>query len=381
MELTEEEAERQAGFRKFAAERVQPYASAADRDGAVSEDIIGALADSGLLGAAIDHRFGGGGLDETSYGLLCEEIGRACSSTRSLLTVQNMVGRTIQRWASPALKEHWLPKLASGEAVAGFCLTEPEVGSDAAHVATTIAGAGEALVVTGRKRWVTFGARADVYLVLGMAEQGPTVVLVERDRPGIVVEPVDGLLGLRAARVADVEFDGTEIPADNVVGKAGAGFSHMVATTLDHGRYSVAWGCIGIASAALADSVEYALGREQFGAPIATHQLVRQMVAGMHVGVRSARGVCLAAGRLRDRRDSRAVQETLLAKYLAARTAASATRDAVQIHGANGCGPGYGVERYFRDAKVMQIIEGTDQLLEVAISDFAYRENAPEVRR
>lgn len=381
MELTEEEAERQAVFRNFTAQHVRPYASAADRDGAVPEDMIAALADNDLLGAAIDRGFGGGGLDETSYGLLCDEIGRACSSTRSLLTVQNMVARTIQRWASSALKERWLPKLASGEAIAGFCLTEPEIGSDAAHVATTIAGAGETLAVTGRKRWVTFGARADVYLVLGMGEQGPTAVLVERDRTGVSIEPVGGLLGLRAARVADVEFHDTEIPVENVVGKPGVGFSHIVATTLDHGRYSVAWGCIGIASAALAESVDYALGREQFGAPIATHQLVRKMVAGMHVGVRSARLVCLAAGRLRDRRDSRAVQETILAKYLAARTAASATRDAVQIHGANGCGQDYNVERYFRDAKVMQIIEGTDQLLEVALSDFAYRGQAREGRR
>lgn len=381
MEITDAEAEHLAVFRAFARDEVAPFATSADRDGAVADRVVGALAERGYLGAAISAAHGGAGLDEVAFGLLCEAVGGACSSTRSLLTVQSMVGRAIERWGSAAQKGHWLPRLATGAALASFCVTEPEAGSDANAVSASLAREADGyFILTARKRWVTFGLRADVYLVLGRTEDGPTAILVERDTAGVTTEAVHGALGLRGASLADVSFDQCRVPEANVVGKPGVGFSHVVATALDHGRYSVAWGCVGIGAAALADSARYALARTQFGVPIAEHQLVRGMIADMHAGVRSARLLCLAAGRLRERRDPRAIHETMLAKYVAARVAADVTRDAVQIHGANGCGPEHGAERHFRDAKVMQIIEGTDQLLQVTLSDYAYREHGRDER-
>jgi alkylation response protein AidB-like acyl-CoA dehydrogenase len=371
--LTTGESARRAEFRSFSRTEIAPRAAAFDRAGAVDEDLVAKLAGAGYLGATIGEELGGPGMDEVTYGLLCEEVGAGCSSVRSLLTVQNMVAATIARWGDGAQKGAWLPRLASGETVAAFCLTEPETGSDAASVRTSFEDAGDEWAVTGHKLWVTFARRAGVFLVVGRSDGGPLAALVERDAPGLELRPVEGQLGLRAALLAEVVLDRCRVPKANTIGRPGFGFSHVAATTLDHGRYSVAWGCVGIARASLEASASYASGRVQFGAPLRDHQLIRRMIADMQVRTDAARLLCIEAGRLRAASDPSSIPATMAAKYFASGILPGVTNDAVQIHGANGVDPAYAVERHFRDAKIMQIIEGTDQMHQLELAEIALR--------
>lgn len=363
--LTSAETARRDEFRSFARAEIAPRAAAFDRAGDVDEDLVAKLAGAGYLGAA--------GMDAVTYGILCEEVGAACSSVRSLLTVQNMVARTIARWGSAAHKDEWLPRLESGEAVAAFCLTEPGTGSDATAVQTSFEDSGDEWVVTGHKLWVTFARRADVFLVVGRAEGGAVAALVPRDAPGLSLRPVEGQLGLRAAMLAEVVLERCRVPKDATVGRVGFGFSHVASTTLDHGRYSVAWGCVGIARGCLDASAAYASERVQFGSPLRDHQLVRRMLTDMQVSTDAARLMCIEAGRLRDASDPRSIEATMAAKYFASTILPRVTNDAVQVHGANGVDPRYAVERHFRDAKIMQIIEGTDQMHQLNLADVALR--------
>lgn len=378
MSLHPAEIERRDEFRSFSRAEIAPRAAGFDRAGGVDDDLVTKLAGAGYLGATVPEDFGGPGMDDVTYGLLCEETGAASSSVRSLLTVQNMVARAIVRWGAASQRRAWLPRLASGETVAAFCLTEPATGSDAGAVETEFAGGGDEWVVTGRKVWVTFARRAGVFLVVGRSPAGPVAALVERDSPGLELHPADGLLGLRAAEVAEVRLAGCRVPVDATVGRPGFGFSHVAGTTLDHGRYSVAWGCVGIARGCLDASVAYAAERTQFGAPLRDHQLVRRMITDMKVDTDAARLVCIEAGRLRSASDPRAITATMAAKYTASKILPAITNDAVQIHGAIGTHPDYAVERHFRDAKIMQIIEGTDQMHQLNLAETAFRDHAPE---
>lgn len=346
------------------------HAGTWDRQGGVDDRVIGQLGERGWLAPNVPGHYGGAGLDELSIGLLCESLGSACSSTRSLVTVQAMVAAALLRWGSDDQRDRWLPALASGDAVAGFCLTEPDVGSDAAAVATAVTKDGGTVRLTGFKRWVTFGQRADVYLVVGA---GPTAVLVERDTPGLSVHPIAAQLGLRAARLADIVLDACAVPAANVVGRPGAGFVAVANTALDIGRYTVAWGCAGLGAACRDASYQYARERRQFGVPLVDHQLVRRLLTNMLVDVRAARLLCADAAAARQARSPTAVADTIIAKYAAARMVNRVAPDAVQVHGAAGIGAGHDVERYLRDAKVMQIIEGTDQMHQVTIADYGMR--------
>ncbi len=375
MQLTAEQQTQRSAFRQCADELLVPSAGDFDRQGAVSDEVVKALAERGWLAPVVPAEFGGSGFDDVGYGLLCEEIGRACSSTRSLLTVQNMVATAVGRWGTAEQKARWLPRLATGDAIAGFCLTEPETGSDAKSVRATLDVSGDIAVLNGRKLWVTFGQRADVFLVIATAGGAPTAILVERNTPGLRVTPVDGQLGLRAALLAEVEFRDCHVPTAAIVAKPGFGFSHVASAALDHGRYSVAWGCVGIGQACLEASAAYASRRQQFGVALREHQLIRRMVSDMVTNVRAARLLCLAAGAARDGKQPGALVDTMVAKYLASTMLAQVTSDAVQIHGAIGCSPGHPVERHFRDAKVMQIIEGSDQMQQLAICESAFREH------
>jgi alkylation response protein AidB-like acyl-CoA dehydrogenase len=355
-------------------------ASEFDVKGEVDPGVIDELGARGLLGATVGTEFGGAGYDELAYGELCAQIGGACSSTRSLITVQNLVAQTLNRWGDPGQRDHWLPKLASGETKGAFCLTEPDVGSDGASVTTSVRERGDGWVIDGAKLWVTGGRIADLFLVIGRHDDGPAAVLVERDRPGVSIEPVTGQLGLRAALLADVRFDGVEVPRAALVGRPGFGWSHVAATALDHGRHSVAWGCVGISRSCVEVAADYAVRRRQFGEPLAHHQLVRRMIADMTTDLAAAESLCERAANRRQTGEPSAIHDTMVAKYFASQAAARASADAVQILGAVGTSPRYPVERHFRDAKIMQIIEGSDQMQQLTIADRTLR-GRPETDR
>jgi alkylation response protein AidB-like acyl-CoA dehydrogenase len=374
MELTDQQKEARAGFRDFVDAEVVPVADAYEREERVPPALVAEVARRGYLGAALPEEYGGGGMGMMSCGLLNEEFGRGCSSLRSLLTVHGMVGQALLKWGGRELRARWLPRLAAGETLAAFALTEPQVGSDAARVETSARPEGDAYVLDGRKRWITFGQIAHLFLVFAQCEGKGAAFLVERDSPGLSVTPISGMLGVRASMLAELRFEGCRVPRENLVGRVGFGFSHVAAAALDFGRFTVASGCVGIGQASLEASLKYAAERRQFGAPLKDHQLIRQMLTSMMANVRAARLLCYRAGYLRDAGRPEAILETSIAKYFASTAATKAASDAVQIHGANGCSADYPVQRYLRDAKIMEIIEGSTQMQEITIAPYGYQE-------
>jgi len=378
MELGPAQAAARAEFAAWVAAHVTPHAGAWDRAASTPPEVIRALAATGWLGAVIPREQGGAGMDWVTFGLLNEELGRGCSSLRSLLTVHSMAAYAVLRWGSRAQKERWLGPLARGEAIGAFALSEPEVGSDASAVQTTATVDGDGYVLHGRKKWTTYGQIADLFLLFARAEGKPVAFLLERGTPGLEVSPLRGITGTRASMLAELRLDGCRVPKEARV--AGVGFGLAVAVaTLEVGRYSVACGTAGLVRACLDASLDYAARREQYGVPIGEHQLVQRMLAEMAAGYHAAHWLCLRAGWLRDAGDPAAAHETFVAKYAASTAATRAALDAVQIHGANGCSEEYPVERYLRDSRVMEIIEGSTQIqqLTIARSELEGRRSRP----
>ena len=374
IELTSQQINERAAFRAFVNEEIVPYANQYDREERIPFDLIKKMAQEGYLGAVLPQKTGGRGMDAIAYGLLNEEVGRGCSSLRSLLTVHGMVAHTLLKWGSKWQQESWIPKMASGQVIAAFGLTEPNVGSDAKSVQTTAAPTDNFYVLNGQKKWITFGQIADLFLVFAQCEGKPAAFLVERNSPGLSIQPIFGMLGVRASMLAQLRMHECRIPKENLVGRVGFGFSHVASTALDYGRYSVAWGCVGIAQACLEACIRYTSKRKQFGAYLKDHQLIQQMITDMMVKVKAARLLCYQAGYLKDIGDLRAILETSIAKYFASNVATQVSSDAVQIHGANGCSSEYPVQRYLRDAKIMEIIEGSTQIQQITIAQSGYQE-------
>ncbi|ACY15462.1 acyl-CoA dehydrogenase family protein [Haliangium ochraceum] len=374
--LSNEQAAWREEFRAYVDTEVIPFADAWHRDQQMPPSVIGTLAERGYLGLVIPEEFGGRGVGPVALGLLAGELGRGCSSLCSLLTVHTMVGWAITRWGSAPQKKRWLPELASGRVLGALALTEPDTGSDAKSVRTSVQRHGTELALDGHKSWVTYGQSADLFLVFGRAEEGPAAVLVERDRKGLRTEPISDLLGLRASMTASLRLEGARVPTDAELGRPGMGIAQIAATALDSGRYTVAWGCVGILRACTEACVAYSAQREQFGAKLKDHQLISRMVSNMFTDLRAAELLCLEAGQLRARKDPGALAATSIAKYFASTAAVRAANDAVQLHGANGCSGDFPLQRYFGDAKVMEIIEGSSQIQQLVIAEFAHQDHA-----
>ena len=370
-----EEAARR-GFAEWVQREVAPFAGAWDREARTPETVVRRMAEAGFLAAAIPAEHGGAEMGAVTFGLLNEELGRGCSSIRSLVTVHSMACHGVARWGSRAQKERWLPRMARGELVGAFGLSEPAVGSDAAAVQTTAEPDGDGYLLRGQKKWTTYGQVADLLLTFARTPEGkPVAFLVDLKSPGVSVQPL-GVAGTRASMVAEITFDGVRVPREDRI--AGPGFGLGVAVSvLELGRYSVACGCVGIIGACLDASAAYAAGRVQFGVPIGEHQLVQAMLANMATEYRAARMLCLRAGWLRARGDAEAGREVFHAKYFASTAATRAALDAVQIHGANGLTDEYPVERYLRDSRVMEIIEGSTQIQQATIGRWEVERASP----
>ncbi|MGW5652746.1 acyl-CoA dehydrogenase family protein [Streptomyces humi] len=375
--FTAAETQARQEFEDFARHHITPYADAWDRAEEMPEDFIERFAAAGHLGATIPARYGGAGHDPVTVGLLCEETGRACSSVRSLITVHGMAAHAVRRFGTAAQRAHWLPRMARGEAIGAFALTESAAGSDMQAVTTTARRDAGGYVIDGHKRWTTFGLRADVLLVFARLDGMPAAFLVARGTPGLEVRPVRQVLGTRASMIADITLADCRVPAAALLGRPGFGFAGVAADALEFGRYSVAWGCAGLAQACLDACLDHAHHRVQFGARLRDHQLVRRKIADMATATSAARLLCQQAGRLRAAGDGQAVHATWMAKYFASTTAFQAATDAVQLHGAAGIGGDRPVQRYLRDAKVMEVIEGSTELQQITIGDSAYHDHIP----
>ena len=372
IELTEEQQQHKEIFRSFIDKEIFPYADDYDFNQSIPEQTIQTIAQQGWFGATIPKNHGGLELDTITWGLLCEEIGRASSSLLSLMTVHYMLCQAIHRWGTDAQQMHWLPILAKGERLGAFALTEPEIGSDAKNIGTSAMLAGDSFILNGSKKWISCGQIADVFLIIAQSDEEPCAFLVEKDTPGFEIVPIKDMLGFRAAMLAEIHMKNCMVSKENLVGKIGFGFSHVAGAALDSGRYTIAWGCIGLGQACQDASIAYATERKQFDTYLKDHQLIQQMIADMITNLQAARLLCYNAGYLKSIKDPQMIMATSIAKYFASKMAAKASSDAVQIHGANGCSSSYPVQRYMRDAKIMEIIEGSNQMQQSLIARYGF---------
>jgi glutaryl-CoA dehydrogenase (non-decarboxylating) len=373
MNLSEDQQASRSEFMTYTDEFITPYAEEFDHNEQIPESLIRDLSEKGYLGALVAKEYGGSAMDAVTWGLLCEEIGRGSTSLLSLLTVHSMVIQSLSKWGTEQQRQQWLPKLATGETISAFGLTEPEVGSDAANSNTKAILDGDAYILTGKKRWISFGQLADLFLVFCKVKGQSAAYLVERGTEGFSIEPINGLQAFRSAMLAELQMNQCRISADNLVGRIGSGFSHVAGTALDHGRFCVSWGALGLIEGCIDACLDYTEKREQFGVPLKNHELIQKMIADMLVQAKAARLLCYNAAHLKEYGEPSLIMETSIAKYFSSQAAVKVALDAVQIHGANGCCDKYPVARYLRDAKVLEIIEGSNQIQQIIIAKYGYQ--------
>jgi alkylation response protein AidB-like acyl-CoA dehydrogenase len=369
-ELNDHQKEAKKSFRSFVDDEIVPNADRFDVEEKLPKKMIEKLAKEGYLGAILPKDLGGRDLDMVTFGLLMEELGRGCTSVRSLVTVQNMIAQTIHRWGSEYQKRHWLGRLASGEAMAAFALTEPEVGSDARNVKSHAQFSNDTFTINGHKLWITGGQIADVIMVFAQSEGKPCAFLIEKDTPGLRIKPITGMLGARASMLAEISLHDCKVSESSLVGAVGFGFIPLGLQALELGRYCVAWGCVGLGQACLDACLEYTKERRQFGVYIREHQLIQKLITDMIVNIKAARLLSLQASISIGTGDPGRITDTMVAKYFASQMAVQVASDAVQIHGAVGCSGMSSVQRFLRDAKVMEIVEGTSQILQIKIAEY-----------
>ena len=328
------------------------------------------LAAAGYLGAGWDEDYGGSGLDVVSYALVVEELGKADSSVRGIVSVNvGLVGKTIARFGTEEQKREWLPKLASGEGLGSYALTEPGCGSDAAALVTRAERDGDSWMLTGSKTFITLGTWASVALVFartgGEGPRGITCFLVPTDADGFESHPIKGKLGLRAQDTAELSLDAVRVPDENRLGELDGGF-RIAMSALDVGRISLAAGCVGIAQGCLDASIAYARERSAFGRPIAGFQLVQELLAEIAVETDAARMLTWRAAALADAHLQHTL-ESSVAKLYASEVSVRAANNAVQIFGGYGYIDEYPVGKYLRDARVTTLYEGTSQIQKLII--------------
>ncbi|MEU8775938.1 acyl-CoA dehydrogenase family protein [Streptomyces sp. NPDC048606] len=371
LELSEEQEAVRRLARAFSDREIAPYAAEWDRAESVDRSIVKKLGDLGFLGLTVPEEYGGSGGDHLSYVLVTEELGRGDSSVRGIVSVSlGLVAKTLAAWGSEDQKRAWLPRLCSGEALGCFGLTEPGTGSDAASLTTRAVREGDAYVISGSKMFITNGTWADVVLLFARTNDTPghrgiSAFLVPADSPGLTRREVRGKLGLRGQATAELVLDAVRVPASAMLGPEGKGFS-VAMSALAKGRMSVAAGCVGIAQAALEAAVAYAARREQFGKPIAHHQLVQELIADIAVDVDAARLLTWRVADLVDRGRPFAT-EASTAKLFASEAAVRAAGNALQVHGGYGYVDEYPAGKLLRDARVMTLYEGTSQIQKLLI--------------
>lgn len=363
--LTEVQKARHEEFKAFVAAQVEPAAERWDREQRLSDAALDALAERGYLGTTLAPEYGGRGWDVVTFGLLNEAMGKGSCALTGVLTVQAMVSMALQKWGSAAQREHWLPRLASGESIAAFALTEPGAGSDLQSLGTAFTPvADERLRVDGRKKWISCAQFAGLFLVFGKLDGRAAACLVPRETPGVSIEPIADLMGFRAAGLAELRFDNAEVPLANLVGKPGFALSHVAPVGLHYGRISTAWSGLGLLRGCFEESVAYAAQRRIGAVSVGELGMIRSLIARMGTDLEAGSLLCHAACRAQDEHLPQVFEKTLMAKYFTSRAAVRAASDAVQIRGASGCHGSSPVSRFYRDAKILEIIEGTTQVHE-----------------
>jgi alkylation response protein AidB-like acyl-CoA dehydrogenase len=370
--LTEEQRMIRDAARQFSVEVLAPNAGQWDKDGALPDAVVRQLGELGLLGMIVPGDFGGTYSDYTAYALAMEEIAAGCASCATLMSVHNSVGcGPILAYGGDAQKAEWLPKLASGEVIGAFCLTEPHAGSEANNLRVRAVERDGQWIISGSKQFVTNGRRAGVAIVFAVTDpelgkRGISAFIVPTSTPGFNVGPPEHKLGIRASDTCPITFDDCAIPAANLLGERGEGLK-IALSNLEGGRIGIAAQALGIARAAFDAARAYARERVQFGKPIIEHQSVANMLADMQTQINAARLLVLHAARMRTE-GVPCLSEASQAKLFASEMAERVCSDAIQIHGGYGYLQDYPVERHYRDARITQIYEGTSEVQRMVIA-------------
>jgi butyryl-CoA dehydrogenase len=368
----EQELARQAA-RDFAAEKVLPRAAEIDEQGRIPADLLREMGALGFMGTYVPETYGGAGLDVVAYTLIVEEINRACASTGVVLcSHMSLAVDPILHHGTDAQKEKYLPKLARGEWIGCFALSEPASGSDAAAMRTTARRDGDSWILSGTKNFITNGSIGDVAIVFAQTEPGQkhkgiAAFIVEKGTPGFSVGKLERKMGIRGSDTAQLVFESCRVPSANLLGSAGEGFKIALAA-LDGGRISIAAQAVGIARACLEDSVAYAKQREAFGKKIADFQAIQWMLADMATEIDAARLLTWRAAALKDAGEDH-ILAAAEAKLFASDVAVKAARDCVQIFGGYGYLKDFPAERHYRDAKITEIYEGTSEIMKLVIAE------------
>ncbi|SFG65203.1 acyl-CoA dehydrogenase [Pontibacter chinhatensis] len=371
-ELTEEHLAVQAAAREFAQTELLPGVIERDEQQKFPTEQIKKMGELGFLGMMVDPKYGGGGMDTISYVLAMEEISKVDASASVVMSVNNsLVCWGIEKFGTEEQKQKYLPRLATGEIIGAFCLSEPEAGSDATSQRTTAEDKGDYYLLNGTKNWITNGSTASVYLVIAQTypekgHRGINALIVERGMEGFVVGPKENKLGIRGSDTHSLMFSDVKVPKENRIGEDGFGFKFAM-QTLAGGRIGIASQALGIASGALELALKYSKERKAFGVEIAKHQAIQFKLADMATNIEAARLLCLQAAYDKDSHRDYG-QSGAMAKLFASKVAMETTVEAVQIHGGYGFVKEYHVERLMRDAKITQIYEGTSEIQKIVIS-------------
>ena len=363
-----------AAVRRFVDGRLVPLEAQVDADDDVPPELVAEMRDLGLFGLTIPEAYGGLGLGMEEEARVAMELGRTSPAFRSVFGTTIGIGsQGIVIDGTDAQKQHWLPRMARGEVIASFCLTEPEAGSDAAALRTRAHRRGDRYVLEGTKRYITNAPRAGVFTVMARTADterpadGISAFIVDATTPGIRLGRPEKKMGQRGAPICDVVFDGCEVPAEAIVGGVeGRGFRTAM-KVLDRGRLHIAAICVGTASRLIDEMTRYAADRRQFGRPIADFQLVQAMLADSETERRAARALVLEAARSRDA-GARVTMEAAMSKYFASEMVGRVADRAVQVFGGAGYVADYGIERFYRDVRLFRIYEGTSQIQQLVIA-------------
>jgi len=372
-QLNEEQKMIQSMVKDLAREAILPTAAERDKTKEFPSDILKQMGELGLMGMCVPPEFNGAGVDTISYSLALQEIGYVCASTAVIMSVHNSVScGPIYRFGSDFLKENYLKPLAAGNKLGCFAVTEPGAGSDPAGAKTTAKKDGNSYILNGTKAWITSGKNADVIVATAYTDKskkhrGISTFVLEKGIPGFIVGPEEDKMGQRASDSTSLIFEDCRVPAENLLGEEGDGFI-IAMTALDEGRIGIASLSVGLAQACLDAAISYAKDRVQFGSPISKFQGIRWMIADMAVQIEAARLLTFNAAAMKTRGET-FTREASMAKLFASEIANRASYKALQIHGGYAYSKEYPVERYYRDARVLTIYEGTSEVQRIVIAN------------
>jgi alkylation response protein AidB-like acyl-CoA dehydrogenase len=371
--LTEEQEMVRNSVREFAENELAPIAREYDEEEKFPRVQLDGLAEMGLLGMIIPEEYGGTGFDSVSYSLALEEIAKADASVAVIVSVTNSVCcYPILCFGTEEQKQKFLVPLASGEQLGAFCLTEPHAGSDAKNLKTKADRDGDDFIINGTKSWVTNGGESEIHIVMAVTGENDgkkevTAFIVEKERDGLTVSSVEHKLGQRASKTVELNFEDVRIPSSNMLGELGQGMK-VAFNSLDNGRIGIGSLSVGIAQAAFEEATEYSKDRVAFGKPISGHQAIQFKLADMATEIEAARLMTQRAAASKDSGDKKTGVYASMAKLYASEMANRVCAEAIQIHGGNGYSRHYNVEKYYRDARITTIYEGTSEIQKIVIS-------------